>query len=210
MDSTPDTISSPPEVASPPIEEPSSGSGLTPPSSPTPFQRQPIAPTRTSSLLKATAPTPRGGPFSLAVSETLLVGPNGIQSLAPTPTIIRVEVCCANDQLDQAIALVDEERRKGRRGEIDSDKVTHQGTLRYLHLLLASHLLAQGMFAKAGDYFAKGKVDPRVLVRSFSALRGKLIGSAEEVEVYQGLRDVLASMPSVDEIGEYRSFRNWL
>jgi hypothetical protein len=209
IDITPD-IASPPAIASPPIEEPSSGSGLTPPSSPTPFQRQPIAPTRTSSLLKSTAPTPRGGPFSLAVSETLLLGPNGVQSLAPTPVIARVELHCENGMLDQAMALVDEERRKGRRGEIESDKATHQGTLRYLHLLLASHLLAQGTFAKAGDYFAKAKVDPRILVRSFPTLRGKLIGSAEEVEVYHGLKDVLVGMPEIEDIGESGSHPNQL
>lgn len=205
VDNTPEAILTPPRVTSPPIEEPSSGSGLTPPSSPTPFQRQPIAPTRTSSLLKATAPTTRGGPFSLAVSETLLLGLNGVQSLAPTSTIARVELHCENGQLDQAAALVDEERRRGRRGEIESDKATHQGTLRYLHLLIAAHLLARGRFAKAGDYFAKGKVDPRILVRSFPTLRGKLIGSAEEVEVYSGLKVVLANMPSIEEVGKFPS-----
>ena len=98
--------------------------------------------------------------------------------------------------------IVDEERRRGRRGEIESDKTTHQGTVKFLHLLVASHLMSRGIFIKAGDYFAKGKIDPRILVRSFPTLRGKLIGSAEEVEVYQGLNDVLSSMPSIEDIGE--------
>jgi len=196
-----DLGSTPPEVASPPVEEPASGSGLTPPSSPTPFQRQPIAPTRTSSLLKATAPPSRTGLFSLAVSETFLVGPNGIQSVAPTSIISRVDYCCAIGSIDEAMRLVDEERRKGRRGEFETDKTTHQGTMRFLHLLVASYLMSMGMFAKAGDYFAKGKVDPRIIVRSFPDLRGKLIGSAEEVEVYHGLKEVLSSMPDIDDIG---------
>lgn len=193
---------SPPDLASPPIQEPESGSGLTPPSSPKPFQRQPIAPARSSSLLKTTAPPARGGPFSTAVAETLIVGPNGLQSIAPTPVIIRVEEMCAEGKMDEAIKLVDDERRKGRRGEIDADKTTHQGTMRFLHLLLASHLMTLGMFAKAGDYFGRGKVDPRLLVRVFASLRGKLIGSAEELEVYEGLREILSSMPSVSEIGQ--------
>jgi hypothetical protein len=105
--------------------------------------------------------------------------------------------------MDEAMAIVDEERRRGRRGEIESDKTTHQGTVRFLHLLVASHLMSRGKFTKAGDYFAKGKIDPRILVRSFPTLRGKLIGSAEEVEVYQGLKDVLSNMTSVDDIGQY-------
>ena len=198
-DST-ESIGTAPDLSSPPIEEPASGSGLTPPSSPKPFQRQPIAPTRSSSLLRASAPTSRGGPFSTAIAETLVVGPNGLHSVAPTPVILRLEGLCAEGQLDEAVAVVDEERRKGRRGEIDADKTTHQGTVRYLHAYLAGHLMAQGSFAKAGDYFVRAKVDPRLLVRIYASLRGKLIGSAEEVEVCRGLKDVLVSMPPLSDI----------
>jgi len=110
------------EELSPAAEEPPSGSGLTPPSSPPPFKRQPITPTRGSSLLQATAPTARG-PFSTTVAETLIIGPNGIQSFSPTPIITRLDKLCAGRRMDEAMALVDEERRKGRRGEIDGDKV---------------------------------------------------------------------------------------
>jgi hypothetical protein len=59
-----------------------------------------------------------------------------------------------------------------------------------LHLNLACHLFIEAMFERAGDYFVRGKVDPRLLVRAFPAFRGKLIGSAEEVEVYEGLREI--------------------
>lgn len=55
-------------------------------------------------------------------------------------------------------------------------------------------------FDKAGEYFVRGKVDPRLLVRLFPTLRGKIIGSAEEVEVYEGLRVTLSEMPTIDEI----------
>lgn len=199
-DDSTDSLRQTSDLASPPIEEPASGSGLTPPSSPKPFQRQPIAPTRSTSLLRASAPTSRGGPFSTAVAETLVVGPNGLQSVAPTPVILRLEDLCAEGLMDEAIALVDEERRKGRRGEIDADKSTHQGTLRYLHTYLAGHLMARGSFQKAGDYFIRAKVDPRILVRIYASLRGKLIGSAEEVEVCEGLKDVLVSMPPLADI----------
>jgi hypothetical protein len=118
-----DSIQSPPEIASPANEDPPAGSGLTPPSSPPPFRRQPITPNRGSSLLQVTAPTFRG-PFSTAVAESLIVGPNGIQSLAPTPVILKVERLCEERQMTEAIALVDDERRKGRRGEVDADKVS--------------------------------------------------------------------------------------
>ncbi|ORY34108.1 hypothetical protein BCR39DRAFT_518520 [Naematelia encephala] len=187
----------PPQLISPEHEEPPSGSGLTPPSSPKPFARQPITPKRNSSLIQATAPR---GPFSTTVAETLIVGRDGIQSFAPISILLKLEILCAEGKMDEAIVLVDDERRKGRRGEIDADKATHQATLRLMHLLLACHLMLETMFEKAGDYFIRGKIDPRVLVRLYSKYRGKVIGSAEEVEVFEGLRAVLEEMPSVDEI----------
>lgn len=61
------------------------------------------------------------------------------------------------------------------------------------------------MFEKAGDYFVRGKVDPRLLVRLFSGYRGKVIGSAEEVETYQGLKDLLENTPPLEEISELSS-----
>jgi hypothetical protein len=58
------------------------------------------------------------------------------------------------------------------------------------------------MFAQAGDYFMKAKPDPRLIVRVFPALRGKIIGSAEEIEVFEGVRSVLSEMPPVEDISE--------
>lgn len=74
--------------------------------------------------------------------------------------------------------------------------------MRFLHLYLAMHLFLNGMFERAGEYFHRGKVDPRLIVRSFADLRGKLIGSEEEVDVLEGLCGVLDDMPDVRGIGE--------
>ena len=104
-------------------DEPLAGSGLTPPSSPPNFARQPIVTKRQSSLLQATAPPPRG-PFSTTITETLVFGPNAIYSLAPAPVILQVEKLCGERRMDEAVAAVDEERRRGRRGEVDVDKVS--------------------------------------------------------------------------------------
>jgi hypothetical protein len=68
---------------------------------------------------------------------------------------------------------------------------------------VAAHLFLETNFERAGDYFVRGKIDPRLLVRLFPLFRGKVIGSAEEVEVYEGLRAVLTGMGPVDEIGEW-------
>ena len=107
----------------PSFNDPPSGSGLTPPSSPPPFRRQPIPAQRSSSLIRATAPS-SSTPFSTTVTETLVVGPNGLQAVSPTSTITKLEHYCQEERTDDAIALVDEEKRKGRRGEFDGNKVS--------------------------------------------------------------------------------------
>ncbi|KLT38373.1 hypothetical protein CC85DRAFT_289576 [Cutaneotrichosporon oleaginosum] len=181
----------------PDIEEPAGGSGLTPPTSPK-FARQPITPVRSSSLLSASSA--RRPPFSSVIAETLVVGRHSIQGLVPTPVVLRLERLCEEHRVDEAIALVDEERRRGRRGEIDVDKATHSATIRFMHQYLACHLLVETVFERAGDYFMRGKVDPRVLVRLFPAYRGKTIGTAEEVDVYEGLVPILEGMRPVEDI----------
>ena len=113
--------------------------------------------------------------------------------------------------------MVDEERKRGKRGKFDGNKVsceepfqheltdfqtTHQGTMRYLHLYLACHLLLETRFEAAGDHLYRSKPDPRLIVRLFTRLRGKVIGSAEEIDIYDGLRSTLIDMPPIDDISE--------
>ncbi|KAL7421749.1 hypothetical protein Q5752_003520 [Cryptotrichosporon argae] len=183
---------------------PPSGSGLTPPSSPQ-FGRQPITPNRSSSLLSASVPPP----FSTFIAETLVFGPNGVYSLAPTPIVLRLEQLCAARRMDDAARLVDDERRAGRHGHVDVDRATHAATLRWLNLYLAAHLFAETVFERAGEYFLRGKIDPRLVVRLFPAYRGKTIGSDEEVEVFEGLREVLEAMTTVDDIISTSIRRNY-
>lgn len=79
--------------------------------------------------------------------------------------------------------------------------------MRFLHLYLGLHLMMETMFEKAGDYLLRAKVDPRLVVRLFPKLRGKVIGSAEEVDVLDGVKTVLEAMPPIEDIGEYT--RSW-
>ncbi|OCF40481.1 hypothetical protein I317_05719 [Kwoniella heveanensis CBS 569] len=204
LPSSGDGVISPTDGLSPTAEDPPSGSGLTPPSSP---RRAPVTPQRGSSLPSSTSIST--GPFSTAVAETLIIGRHTIQSLTPTPVILRLEALCSERKMEEAISLVDDERRRGRRGEIDVDKSTHQSTMRYMHLYLAAHLLEEAMFDKAQDYWIRGKVDPRILVRCYTDLRGKVIGSEEEVDSYAGLQKVLEDMPSVEEIISSSIKRNY-
>jgi hypothetical protein len=68
---------------------------------------------------------PSRSPFSTAIAETILFGSNGIQAISPTPVVTKLEKLCEERRTESAIALVDEERRKGRRGEIEGDKVSY-------------------------------------------------------------------------------------
>lgn len=81
-------------------------------------------------------------------------------------------------------------------------QATHQATVRLLHLYLGCHLLQVAMFERAGDYLLRGKIDARLVVRLFPSLRGKVIGSEEEVDILEGLRGILQDMTDVDEISE--------
>jgi len=71
--------------------------------------------------------------------------------------------------------------------------------MRFLHLFLACHLFLEAMFEKAGDYFNRGKIDPRLLVRLYPTFRGKTIGSAEEVEVYEGLKEIFTNTSAIED-----------
>lgn len=65
------------------------------------------------------------------------------------------------------------------------------------------------MFERAGDYLVRGKIDARLIVRLFPALRGKVIGSEEEVDVFQGLKGILEGMDNVEEIGQFPNSLPW-
>lgn len=121
-ESSPDVTRPEPQPERRTNDEPEAGSGLTPPSSPK-FKRQPIVAPKNSSLLSQ-AGASRGSQISSAVAETLLIGPHTVCGLTPTPAIIRLEQLCVDRKMDEAISLVDDERRKGRRGEIEADKVS--------------------------------------------------------------------------------------
>lgn len=75
--------------------------------------------------------------------------------------------------------------------------------MRFLHQYLAFHLFKETVFERAGDYLVRGRVDPRLLVRLFPEYQGKLIGTAEEVEVFDGLKPILAGMSTVKTISTW-------
>lgn len=72
--------------------------------------------------------------------------------------------------------------------------------MKFLHSYLAFNVLLETVFERAEDYFIRAKIDPRLIVRLFPKYRGKLIGTAEEVEVFDGLRSTLEKMDPIEDI----------
>lgn len=170
-------------------DDPPAGSGLTPPSSPKP-------------TLEHTAD--KSPAFITAMCETFLVTPSSILSLIPTPDIMLLENLCEEHQLSEAASLVSDIRRRYRKGTIEPspspiDTLNASHLIRYLSLVLASHLTLSASFEKAAEYWVKGKVDPRWVVRLFEGLRGKMIGSEEEGEIFSGLANTFMDMDLVDD-----------
>ena len=62
--------------------------------------------------------------------------------------------------------------------------------------------LAATRFQDAGNLFLKGDLDPLLLIRLFPDLRGGMITTTDEIDVYAGIADDIRTMNSIDEIGE--------
>lgn len=173
-------------------DDPPAGSGLTPPSSSKPtFERT----------------ADKSPAFITSMSETFLVTPSSILSLVPTPPIMDLENLCEKHQLSEAASLVSDIRRRHRKGTIEPspspiDTLNTSQLIRYLSLVLASQLTLSASFEKATEYWVKGKVDPRWVVRLFEGLRGKMIGSEEEGEIPSGLTSTFMDMDLVDDLSK--------
>ncbi|OXG40487.1 hypothetical protein C360_00255 [Cryptococcus neoformans Bt15] len=171
-------------------DDPPAGSGLTSPSSPKP-------------ALEHTAD--KSPAFITAMSETFLVTASSILSLIPTPDIMLLESLCEEHQMSEAASLISDIRRHYRKGTVEPspspiDTLNTSHLIRYLSLVLASQLTLSASFEKAAEYWVKGKVDPRWVVRLFEGLRGKMIGSEEEGEIFSGLASAFMDMELVDAL----------
>ncbi len=69
------------------------------------------------------------GPFTTTVAETLLVMTDSIVAIAALAWVIKAEQLLDAGQTEDCVRLVEEERRKSKRGEIDGDRVRLQFTL---------------------------------------------------------------------------------
>ncbi len=64
------------------------------------------------------------GPFTTTIAETLLVMSDSVVAIAALAWIIKAEQMLDAGQTEECVRLVDEEKRKSRRGDIDGERVS--------------------------------------------------------------------------------------
>ncbi|KAG8888270.1 hypothetical protein FRB99_004130, partial [Tulasnella sp. 403] len=173
---------------------PPAGSGLTPPSSPGPV------PSSSRSSTGKAIPTTR--------SRTLVSGPRGIHALLPSTLVSQVDSLLESARIDDAIALVEEAKATAEKPETARD----EGFIRELHFIqqkIGFQLLFHTRFQEAGEHFLQGEADPRLLIRLFPELRGKMLSPSDEISVFSGIADDVQKVDSVDAIVMANLVRNY-
>lgn len=168
------------------------------------------------------------GPFTTTIAETLLVMTDSIVAIAALAWIIKAEQLLDAGKTEECVRLVEEERRKSKRGEIDGDRVsrksmmifrlrfvrltaslqpqaTHSADLRYIHTRLALTYLKETLFEDAIALFTRAKTDPRVVCRMFPDFVGNAIQPEDELQIWQGLEEAIEHVPDLETISEWRT-----
>ncbi|CAE7215844.1 unnamed protein product [Rhizoctonia solani] len=153
-----------------------SGSGLTPPSTPSP-------------------PAKDHTPTSYARSRILLTSNNGIQSLVPTTLLSQAESLLGSGREKDVVRLLDIVRKK----TSDEDQDVQ---VRYIYTQLGYAKLRETHFEEAGNYFFRAEVDARALIRLFPDLCEGLPeynNPEETMPVFKGLEETVRATKSVEE-----------
>ncbi|KIO24147.1 hypothetical protein M407DRAFT_15469 [Tulasnella calospora MUT 4182] len=173
-----------------PAQDPTSppgGSGLTPPSTPTP---QPGL--NRSSISEA----------SYTRSGTLVAGLRGMQSLLPSTLGSQIDSLLESNRVEDAVGLLNQAREK-------LEKSTGVREVLLIHQRIAFRYLFATGFDDAGKHFLLGKTDPRLLVRLFPELRGNMITTSEELSIFTGVADQARAFDSIDAIIMANLVRNY-
>ncbi|EUC65528.1 transforming growth factor-beta receptor-associated protein, putative, partial [Rhizoctonia solani AG-3 Rhs1AP] len=152
------------------------GSGLTPPSTPSP-------------------PSKDHMPTSYARSRILLTSNNAIQSLVPTTLLSQAESLLGAGREKDVIRLLDIVRKKT--GDEDQDV-----QVRYIYTQLGYTKLRETHFEEAGNYLFRAETDARALIRLFPDLCEELSeynNPEETMPVFKGLEETVRAAKSVEE-----------
>jgi hypothetical protein len=66
-------------------------------------------------------------PATTTIAETLLFTDDAVIAIAPRSWLLNADALIDSGNLDEAVKLTEVQRRKGKRGEIDGDKVSSAG-----------------------------------------------------------------------------------
>ena len=102
--------------------EPPPGSGLSPPLLPFDSSHRGNRPPMVTQ--DSTGITSR--PTTTTIAETLLYTDDAVIAIAPRSWLLTADALIDSGKLDEAVRLTESQRRKGKRGEIDGDKVRHK------------------------------------------------------------------------------------
>ncbi|KAG8960758.1 hypothetical protein FRC00_014207 [Tulasnella sp. 408] len=185
-----------------PAQDPTSppgGSGLTPPSTPTPQPglNRSVSGRSTKSISDA----------SYTRSGTLVAGLRGMHSLLPSTLGSQIDSLLESNRVDDAVSLLNQVREK-----LEKSTVVDEGEVRevlLIHQRIAFRYLFATGFDDAGKHFLLGKTDPRLLVRLFPELRGNMITTSEELSVFAGVADQARTFDSIDAIIMANLVRNY-
>lgn len=162
---------------------------------------------------------------SLTITETLIWTGDTVKVLASDSWVVK-----ANDILnegtqeasDRVSKMVEEERKKAKRGEVDGDRVStelaeqpgpcstclqkaaHTADMRFMYARLAYIRMRAALFDDAGSLFQKSKLDPRFVVSLFPKYAGRSIPDGQELVIWRGLLHDLNEVRTIEEIGTSR------
>ncbi|KAI5454223.1 hypothetical protein NCC49_004285 [Naganishia albida] len=171
----------------------SSASAFSPPATP---ESQPAS--QHVSHVKSTSST-----ASLSICETLIWTGDTVKVLASDSWVVKANDILIKDTpeaSDRVSKIVEEERKKAKRGEVDGDRAAHTSDMRFMYARLAYIRLRAALFDDAGSLFQKSKLDPRFVVALFPKYAGLSIPDDQELVIWRGLLDDLKQVKSVDEI----------
>ncbi|KAI0052121.1 hypothetical protein FA95DRAFT_1602084 [Auriscalpium vulgare] len=140
-------------------------------------------------------------------SSVLVLGSNFVQSLLPTTAISQAESLLESHRIADVVELLDQLRKKVQsKFVVDEDEVEE---LHYIYQRIGFQCFLETRFEDAGYNLFEGNLDPRVLISYFPDLRGALLSSSDELDMFSGIAEHMPPYDSVDDIIVANLVRNY-
>lgn len=130
-------------------------------------------------------------------SSILVLTPTSIHSLVPSTIISQVSSLIDTHQLEDALALADQRKRRLEGNLIVNED--DEDEMRYVYQLIGIQCFAETRFEDAGKALFNGDFDPRVIISYFPDVVGRMFGDEDEMDVFRGVKE---RMPSQGGVGD--------